>query len=399
MMRSELYASHLISSDALEFVLPAQFTAVTQSRLHGTSRRPEVRTAGSRTMILETKLSAGTGHLTSVERKQVEVIDFRGRDVDEDPAELLRIICLLSINRRLQGQLGFGLKAVELLPTPDAGRIYFVTPTMDVTFDSIVQSRQRFSVDHIRYFMYQLLRGLKYLHSANAVVGHVSPACTYTNMHEDGCISLTQSMLPSGTTVPRLCLPSSNAYLAPEQLVEDYGVVTATTEGDVWGVGCFAAELIVRKPLFGDGSLQSARDAISCIFKKTHSSPLGTEGDGPEHASGDDSHPDAIRDGLRELDSGQLALFNDSQLMDFLSHCLHPNPQHRWSAEQLLAHPFLGNLHDPSDEPSAEQPVSWSVPRQGVHESSEAFVDRLHGMILLEMIATNPEEVYWLEGE
>ncbi len=33
----------------------------------------------------------------------------------------------------------------------------------------VIRSKQALQVDHIRYFMYQLLRGLKYLHSAKLI--------------------------------------------------------------------------------------------------------------------------------------------------------------------------------------------------------------------------------------
>lgn len=38
---------------------------------------------------------------------------------------------------------------------------------METDLHRIIYSRQQLSIDHIQYFIYQLLRGLKYIHSAN----------------------------------------------------------------------------------------------------------------------------------------------------------------------------------------------------------------------------------------
>jgi serine/threonine protein kinase len=44
---------------------------------------------------------------------------------------------------------------------------------------------------------------------------------------------------------------------------------------------------------------------------------------------------------------------------DFLSKMLELDPTKRWSAEQLLAHPFLAHLHDPTDEPAHDKIFEW----------------------------------------
>lgn len=40
---------------------------------------------------------------------------------------------------------------------------------METDLHRIIYSRQPLSIDHIQYFIYQLLRGLKYIHSANVL--------------------------------------------------------------------------------------------------------------------------------------------------------------------------------------------------------------------------------------
>lgn len=44
---------------------------------------------------------------------------------------------------------------------------YMVSELMESDLASIIKSPQPLSIEHCQYFLYQILRGLKYIHSAN----------------------------------------------------------------------------------------------------------------------------------------------------------------------------------------------------------------------------------------
>jgi len=44
--------------------------------------------------------------------------------------------------------------------------IYIVSDLMETELAKIIESRQVLSDSHVKYFLYQALRGMKYLHSA-----------------------------------------------------------------------------------------------------------------------------------------------------------------------------------------------------------------------------------------
>lgn len=46
---------------------------------------------------------------------------------------------------------------------------YLVSELLDTDLHQIIASQQALSNDHIQYFLYQIMRGLKYIHSANVL--------------------------------------------------------------------------------------------------------------------------------------------------------------------------------------------------------------------------------------
>ena len=63
--------------------------------------------------------------------------------------------------------------------------IYIVLDLMESDLHRIIHSKQELTDEHVRYFLYQMLRGLKYIHSANVIHRDLKPSNLLVNENCD----------------------------------------------------------------------------------------------------------------------------------------------------------------------------------------------------------------------
>jgi serine/threonine protein kinase len=127
--------------------------------------------------------------------------------------------------------------------------IYVVFEMMETDLGSIIKSDQDLTLDHVRFFMYQILRGMKYVHSAGILHRDLKPRNLLVNSNCDLKIcdfGLARADIPdlyeAGAMTDYI---ATRWYRAPELLMgcEDYAESI-----DIWAIGCIFAELLTRKP-------------------------------------------------------------------------------------------------------------------------------------------------------
>lgn len=102
-------------------------------------------------------------------------------------------------------------------------------------------------LDALQYFLYQILRGLKYIHSANVIHRDLKPSNLLLNANCD--LKIIDFGLARPTAENELLTEYvvTRWYRAPELLLNSSDYTAAI---DVWSVGCIFMELMNRKPLF-----------------------------------------------------------------------------------------------------------------------------------------------------
>lgn len=99
----------------------------------------------------------------------------------------------------------------------------------------------------VQYFLYQILRGLKYIHSANVLHRDLKPSNLLLNANCDLKICDFGLARVTSETDFMTEYVVTRWYRAPELLLNSSDYTTAI---DVWSVGCIFMELMDRKPLF-----------------------------------------------------------------------------------------------------------------------------------------------------
>lgn len=127
--------------------------------------------------------------------------------------------------------------------------IYVVSELMQSDLHKIIVSPQPLTSDHVKVFLYQILRGLKYLHSSGILHRDIKPGNLLVNSN---CLlkvcdfGLARNEEPNENMIMTQEVVTQY-YRAPELLT---GATHYTQAVDIWSVGCIFAELLSRKIMF-----------------------------------------------------------------------------------------------------------------------------------------------------
>lgn len=290
-----------------------------------------------------------------------------------DAKRTLREIKLL---RHMSHDNVIGLRDVIRPPQPENFHdVYVVYELMDTDLHQIIRSNQPLADDHCRYFLYQILRGLKYIHSASVLHRDLKPSNLLLNANCDlkiGDFGLARTTSETDFMTEYVV---TRWYRAPELLLNCSEYTAAI---DIWSVGCILGETMTREPLF------PGKDYV-------HQLKLVTELIGsPDDSSLAFLRSDNARRYVRQLPQYPRQQFstrfpNASPLaVDLLEKMLVFDPNKRITVNEALCHPYLAPLHDINEEPVCLQPFSFDFEQPSFTE------ENIKELIWRESVTFNP---------
>ncbi|XP_069483951.1 mitogen-activated protein kinase 12 [Ambystoma mexicanum] len=219
---------------------------------------------------------------------------------------------------------------------------YLVMPFMGTDLGKIMK-HEKLSEDRIQFLVYQILRGLKYIHSAGIIHRDLKPGNLAVN--EDCELKILDFGLARHTDREMTGYVVTRWYRAPEVIL-NWMHYTQTV--DIWSVGCIMAEMFTGRPLFkGNDHL----DQLTEIMKVTGTP---TQDFVQKLQSADAKNYIKSLPKVQKKDFAAVLKYANPLAVNLLEKMLVLDAEKRVTATTALAHPYFEQFQDVDDEPEAE---------------------------------------------
>ncbi|KAI4308084.1 hypothetical protein L6164_031196 [Bauhinia variegata] len=275
-------------------------------------------------------------------------------DIFEHISDAARILREIKLLRLLRHPDIVEIKHIMLPPSrKDFKDIYVVFELMESDLHQVIKANDDLTKEHYQFFLYQLLRALKYIHTANVYHRDLKPKNILANANcklkicDFGLARVAFSDTPS--TIFWTDYVATRWYRAPELCGSFYSKYTPAI--DIWSIGCIFAEVLTGKPLFPGKNVVHQLDLMTDL--------LGT----PSLDTISRVRNDKARRYLTSMRKKQPVPFAqkfpnaDPLAIRLLERLLAFDPKDRPTAEEALADPYFKGLSKVEREPSC-QPIT-----------------------------------------
>lgn len=236
----------------------------------------------------------------------------------------------------------------------DFNDVYLVSPLMDTDLSDVLKC-QTLQDEHIKFLLYQILRGLKYIHSAGIIHRDLKPNNIGVNQNVE--LKILDFGLARSNAEEMTGYVVCRWYRAPEIILN---WMHYNEKVDMWSVGCILGEMITRKPLFkGVDHIDQLNKILSLVGKPS-------EDFIKKIASKDAQGYIRSLPKLKKKDYHQYFSGANKLAIDLLEKMLDLDPDTRISVDDALQHEYIRQYHDPDDEPTAE-PFDNSFESRGLN--------------------------------
>lgn len=228
--------------------------------------------------------------------------------------------------------------------------VYLIQEYMDADLHSVIRAHE-LSDKHITYMLYQLLKGVKYLHSCGIIHRDLKPANLLVNEKCDlkicdfGLARLENDTRKENSSFLTEYV-ATRWYRAPEIMLS---LSQYTKAIDIWSIGCILAEMILREPFFPG---KDYRHQLLLIFEV-----LGTPSDEDLNFIKLQRAREYIASKTpkqRKIPMKKIFRNANPNAVDFIEKTLTFNPDKRMVIDDCLNHPYVYEFRVPSSETTAE---------------------------------------------
>uniref|UniRef100_A0A0E0PRM2 mitogen-activated protein kinase n=1 Tax=Oryza rufipogon TaxID=4529 RepID=A0A0E0PRM2_ORYRU len=278
-------------------------------------------------------------------------------DVFDHVSDATRILREIKLLRLLRHPDIVEIKHIMLPPSRREFRdIYVIFELMESDLHQVIKANDDLTPEHHQFFLYQLLRGMKYIHAASVFHRDLKPKNILANADcklkvcDFGLARVSFNDTPSAIFWTDYV--ATRWYRAPELCGSFFSKYTPAI--DIWSVGCIFAELLTGKPLFPGKNVVHQLDLMTDLLIYLAL---------PSAESLAKIRNEKARRYLSNMRKKPRVPFTkkfpgvDPMALHLLERLLAFDPKDRPSAEEALTDPYFNGLANSEREPIA-QPIS-----------------------------------------